>query len=138
MNEEIIVKYKRSFEAEQRRIASLKTPEARLKMSLAKKGKTPKNLESIREKAWAANRKESLTYSGIHRWVHRNWGSASDVGKCEICGKENLTSMKIHWANKDHKYSRNREDWMIVCRPCHAEYDQKFNGVNFTRISVRK
>lgn len=129
-------KITRSEEGEKRRIEAVK--KSGWKVSKALKGKIPKNLESIREKAWASTRKENLTYSGIHAWVRRNWGQAIEAGKCELCGIENLGSWKIHWANKDHKYSRNREDWMRVCRPCHAEYDKKFNGINFTRKSVRK
>lgn len=135
MKNENLIKYKRTYEAEQRRIESLRTPEARLKMSLAKKGKTPKNFNEAQEKAWAASRKEILTYAGIHAWVRRNWGNPTI---CEICFKNEICKRKAHWANKDHKYSRNREDWMRVCRPCHAKYDQENNGINFTRISVRK
>lgn len=60
--------------------------------------------------------------------MKRNWGKAD---RCELCGKEGLTGQKAHWANKDHKYSRERSDWMMTCRPCHAKYDQEHNGVSF-------
>jgi hypothetical protein len=78
--------------------------------------------------AWAKNRKEVLSYHGIHAWVRRNWGGAN---RCDLCGAEGLSGRKAHWANKDHNYSRNREDWMMVCRPCHAKYDQEVNGTSF-------
>lgn len=119
---------KRSEEGEARRIASLRTPEARSNMSDSKKGKRPKNFLEAQRKSWAASRKEVLTYSGIHAWVRRNWGKAF---RCDICGKENLSGRSVHWANKDHKYSRDRSDWMMACRPCHADYDQKHNEVSF-------
>lgn len=67
-------------------------------------------------------------YTGIHAWVRRNWGKAN---RCEICNKKNLLSRQVHWANKDHKYSRNKDDWMMVCRQCHAEYDMKYNNITF-------
>lgn len=128
-------KYKRAYEAEQNRLAALRSPEARKKMSDAKKGKTPSNFLEAQLKAWATNRKENLTYNGIHAWVRRNWGKAN---RCEMCGKNDLSGRKVHWANKDHKYSRNRSDWMQMCRPCHSAYDRDNNGVNFSPMRNRK
>jgi hypothetical protein len=120
--------YCRSPEGEANRLAALRSAESRQKISDAKKGVTPANFSAAQQSAWAANRKEVLTYSGIHAWVKRNWGKAD---RCELCGKSALAGCKVHWASKDHKYSRNRKDWMMACRPCHAAYDQEHNGVDF-------
>jgi len=47
--------------------------------------------------------------------------------KCELCGTED--AKKYEWANKDHKYFRNTNDWMRVCTKCHRNYDYaKFIG----------
>lgn len=118
----------RSEEGEARRIAALRSPEVRAKISAAHKGKTPQNFGEARRLAWAANRKVVLTYSGIHAWVRRTWGKAS---RCESCGKDNLSGRQVHWANRDHRYSRERADWVMMCRPCHAKYDMEHNGVRF-------
>lgn len=84
-----------------------------------------------------ANTKEwgEKRYSARHTWVRKNLPKPT---KCESCGKENLTANKIHWANKDHKYSQNKEDWMALCRPCHAKYDMDHNGVDFRNNRSKK
>jgi len=64
---------------------------------------------------------ERVGYRGIHHWVQVNLGKAN---KCSECGKEG-TGRQIHWANKDHKYKRNLEDWISLCIQCHGRYDQK-------------
>ena len=64
---------------------------------------------------------DNASYSAIHKWIRKYKGKPQ---KCEFCGKEKTTPRSIHWANKDHKYSRNRDDWMMACLPCHAKYDQ--------------
>lgn len=124
----------RTPEGEARRIAAIRSPEARAKMSAAKLGKTPSNFGEAQKKAWAASRKDVLTYSGIHAWVKRNWGPATG---CEVCGKQNLTGRSVHWANLDHLYSRERGDWKMMCRPCHSAHDRDHNGVDFSRKSTR-
>ena len=34
----------------------------------------------------------------------------------------------IHWANIDHKYRRNLDDWIGLCAKCHRRYDIENNG----------
>ena len=144
-----MTKYQRSAEGEARRVAALRKPEVRatfrairieqlkdpkVRMQIGDfaRGKNPTHLSKNLLKAWAANRKEVLTYSGIHAWVKRTWGKAN---RCELCGKQNLTGHRVHWANKNHKYTRDRNEWMMVCRPCHAKYDQEHNGVSYRKLS---
>lgn len=67
---------------------------------------------------------DSVGYHGIHHWIANLLGRPT---KCDICGT--TTAKKFEWANKDHKYSRKKEDWMRVCTSCHRRYDYaKFIG----------
>lgn len=63
---------------------------------------------------------ENVSYRGIHKWVELRKGKPDS---CEMCKSKGLRGREIHWANKDHKYSRNLEDWMRLCRSCHWKYD---------------
>jgi len=76
---------------------------------------------------------DSVSYRNLHRWIERNLGKAS---KCEYCGKEGV-GREIHWANKNHLYKRNLEDWTQLCVKCHAKHDKLLrskNGVNSGNI----
>lgn len=68
--------------------------------------------------------KERPTYDAIHMWVKKYKGLAKE---CSRCGK-NREETVLHWANIDHKYNRNLEDYICLCVKCHWEYDKKFNG----------
>ena len=63
---------------------------------------------------------EDVGYTSLHIWVNRNFEGKNF---CEICLKE----AKLEWSNKDHKYSRNREDWQLICRSCHRRFDNDNN-----------
>lgn len=65
---------------------------------------------------------EKATYSAVHHWIAGHLGKPDT---CEFCGKSGLKGRKIHWANKDHKYQRNLNDWLRLCVDCHAQYDIK-------------
>jgi hypothetical protein len=71
---------------------------------------------------------DSVGYLGIHSWVYRMKGNPKI---CEYCGKP-----AKHWANIDHKYRRNLNDFIAMCVSCHKKYDlknnlsYKFNDVN--------
>lgn len=45
--------------------------------------------------------------------------------KCEHCGTEEKRT--YDWANVDHEYSRNPDDYIRLCRPCHRKYDYARN-----------
>lgn len=51
-------------------------------------------------------------------WVERHKGKPS---KCEMCGTE--SKKWYDWANISHKYLRDLNDFMRMCRPCHRKYD---------------
>lgn len=59
-------------------------------------------------------------YSGIHKWIKRNW---IKKGICSFCGKVG----KTEWANKSGEYNRNSEDWVELCKPCHYHFDRNRN-----------
>lgn len=90
------------------------------KMSAA----TRKKMSDARknEKHWAW-RGQKVSYYGLHSWVKINWGPAR-FGKCEHCSCSNKTR-KLNWANLDHKYSRVKSMWAILCVKCHYHYDAK-------------
>jgi hypothetical protein len=61
------------------------------------------------------------SYRSMHRWVVRQKGQPT---KCEQCKLENFTSHQIHWANIDHKYKRNTNDYIRLCAKCHKSHDK--------------
>lgn len=61
----------------------------------------------------------------LHQWVAAHKGR---LMCCEHCGD---TTRKIYdWANKDHKYERNLNDYIRLCRSCHRKYDIENNNYN--------
>ena len=53
----------------------------------------------------------------LHRWL-RVHHQKKEI--CSKCGKQGYTE----YANiKGHNYTRNIEDYMEMCKPCHTEYD---------------
>ena len=71
---------------------------------------------------WKGN---DVGYSGVHHWIREMLGKPM---KCEHCGRTD--KKKYEWANKNHKYRRNVDDWMRLCTKCHIKYDKerKQNG----------
>ena len=64
---------------------------------------------------------DEVGYWGVHKWIARNWGNST---KCEKCGRDALKGRQINWANKTGKYLRDRNDWLRLCRLCHARFDK--------------
>lgn len=67
---------------------------------------------------------EQAKYAAIHSWVSRN---KKKPDRCSDCGKPG-NSHQIHWANIDHKYKRNLDDYVARCASCHKKYDLE-NGL---------
>jgi hypothetical protein len=63
-----------------------------------------------------------VSYSALHTWIIRHKGYPQ---KCEICGT--TEPRKYEWANKDHKYQRNLDDFIRLCASCHRKYDRLNN-----------
>ena len=80
-----------------------------------------KRTEETKRKIGKANwLGENATYVSKHWWVREKKGKPE---KCLNCGAKN-TERKISWANIDHKYSRNLDDYISLCYPCHGKYDK--------------
>lgn len=62
---------------------------------------------------------DRASYQAIHRWVENLLGKPR---KCEHCG---TTEGMFDWCSIDHKYKRNSEDWIRLCRSHHRQLDRK-------------
>jgi hypothetical protein len=59
--------------------------------------------------------------------------------KCEHCGVENLRPRQYNWANVDHKYSRDPDDYIRLCVKCHRKYDYElFGSGNTGKWQIKK
>ena len=58
-----------------------------------------------------------VSYKTIHQWVNRHKGKANECGICKKPSAE--------WANIDHNYRRNLNDYIALCEKCHWAYDKK-------------
>jgi hypothetical protein len=65
---------------------------------------------------------EFTSYRNMHRWVVRLKGQPT---QCENCKTDKLTGHQIHWANVDHQYRRDTNDYIRLCAKCHKSYDKK-------------
>lgn len=61
---------------------------------------------------------ELAGYSAIHHWVNTHFKKPDN---CENCNNK----LKLTWANKDGKYSRERNDWLCLCYKCHKKFDKE-------------
>lgn len=91
------------------------------KIHLGKKLKPNQGFQK-KEKHWNWQG-EDVGYVGIHQRIKNILG---DPRECEHC---ETTIAKIYdWANKDHKYKINLEDWIRLCRKCHMKHDKENNN----------
>ena len=67
---------------------------------------------------------DKVGYFALHRWVDREKGKPK---QCEECGKTREEA-KIEWANIDHKYRRNTNDYKALCKKCHRKFDINYNN----------
>lgn len=62
---------------------------------------------------------DNVGYSALHSWIYRTLGKPK---KCIQCG----SIKNIEWANIDHKYHRNTDDFIQLCTSCHRKYDDNW------------
>lgn len=77
--------------------------------------------EKIRKAVWKGN---NAGYDAKHTWIRRKKGYAKF---CLLCGKEGKKyngHWNIQWANIDHNYSRNVNDYIPLCAKCHSAFDR--------------
>lgn len=96
-----------------------KISDAHLGKPSAKKGKHYPNAQGKNSTHWKG---DGIGYRGLHLWVEKNLGKPQ---KCDHCLVDGLAGRKIHWANKSHKYLRDKSDWIRLCVPCHIKFDRK-------------
>jgi len=71
------------------------------------------------------------TYSAVHGWLRHQIGTAKPP--CEKCGVT-TDDRRYEWALlKGKQYQKKRENFFILCRPCHVVYD----GV-ITLLAIKK
>ena len=96
------------------------------KRKIGEKSKGRKHTEKSKKKMSEANKGENhprwkgndAGYIALHQYIKRNKPKPE---RCEICGK--ITN-DLDCSNKDHKYTRNFEDYQYICRKCHRLFDK--------------
>lgn len=94
--------------------------EHRKKMSLSHKGKCQPWMSNKNHPSWKG---ENATYSALHHWIKKWKGNPQQCSICGKNGKKNGRNWSIHWANIDHSYKRNFDDFIPLCGNCHTKYD---------------
>jgi len=120
------------------------SPETKLKISLANKGKgrphgykhTEETKQKLREsKIGNKNHQwvnKSPSYTSVHKWLARNFDKLSE---CEFCGSDSF----IEWSLKKGKtHDHNREFYYCLCSSCHKKYDYTEERKKKLSISLKK
>jgi hypothetical protein len=68
---------------------------------------------------------DNVGYGSLHFWIRRYKGRPKKCSNCGIIGKKIGRRWSIDWANIDHKYRRNLDDYIALCQKCHKVYDLK-------------
>lgn len=104
------------------------SPETREKMRQTMLGKKPKNLDwlhSFNKGEKHGNWKgDNVKHAALHSWVYRWKEKATHCLHCKATSEEK----RLTWANIDHKYRRNLDDFIPLCYKCHQAYDVKYNN----------
>lgn len=62
-----------------------------------------------------------VKYNSLHWWIRINFGKAERCDNVKCTGKSN----NYDWALKrGRNYSRNKRDYLSLCRSCHVKYDR--------------
>lgn len=76
--------------------------------------------------------KENVGYQTNHNWIRKWKGKANH---CEHCGK---VKSRYEWANIDHKYKRNLEEYISLCSSCHKKHDAKLRRPDIDISKIKK
>jgi hypothetical protein len=114
------------------KIGHKQTPEARLKMRLAKLG-----IYGEMHNSWKG---EKAKYGSKHDWIERSVGYAK---KCSVCSLESENHRSVEWCNISLNYKRELSDYISLCRSCHRKWDYgvialKIKGVIYKRPLIFK
>ena len=61
---------------------------------------------------------DNVGYIALHQWLRRHFEWSSE---CENCGRRK----SLQLSNKTGQYTREKEDWWILCASCHQKYDHQ-------------
>jgi len=68
-------------------------------------------------------RGDNVGIIGVHVWLKKYFKKKMI---CEFCGKIGKTPLSIDWAKLRNKpYTRDRNNFIELCRSCHKKYDRK-------------
>ena len=67
------------------------------------------------------NVKEEVGLSALHEWIRRY---KPHTGFCEVCKKPESEKTIIDAANISGEYKRDINDFIWLCRSCHAKFDR--------------
>jgi hypothetical protein len=69
-------------------------------------------------------RGDDVSYDVLHLWVRYN---KEKTGVCSHCGikpkPRGRSKWGTEWANVSGEYLRHLDDFIELCKPCHAKYD---------------
>lgn len=66
-------------------------------------------------------RGENVGYQALHTWIRKYWG------KARFCGNDKCLSKNpkvFDWANVTGIYTRDKKNWIQLCRGCHIKLDR--------------
>ena len=70
---------------------------------------------------------DKLSVVGAHAWARHHFEKSKT---CDFCKTEDRPCKDgrsyLDWANKSGEYLRDRNDWYVLCRKCHINYDQQW------------
>lgn len=89
-------------------------------VSQGTRNKISKALQEENCWAWKGNK---VKKGALHQWVYKYKGKPKICKYCGKKGKKVNGHWNLDWANKDHKYKRNLNDYVSLCRFCHKKYD---------------
>lgn len=61
---------------------------------------------------------DEVGYRALHTYLNIHYPKS---GGCEECGEQASTDYALI---RGRNYTRNREDYRELCRPCHVDYDR--------------
>ena len=107
------------------------TSETKLKMRLARLGKTPWNKGGSQKSMWNdkhfAWMGDKVSYRALHSWVGRKLGKALI---CLVCGSKGGRIRGCQWARLDHNIWRNLSNFVPLCAGCHRRWDHWTLAIN--------
>ena len=66
--------------------------------------------------------KDNPNYFTIHLWLRKTYGNADKCVNDKCLGKSNNFEYAL---KKKRNHARRKENYIMLCRPCHSKYDNK-------------